>query len=177
MKRGRLTMLPIAKKRIEYDFYKKTITFDLNQTEAQSLLGVSNDYYEIITNRCAKEGNYLIYSCPFHYVSDYIIQNISVTDNLILKLNMFEVDIVLRMIENYIDELLKSEIEADLQKKGNVKKLELLTSKLQRRWLPYHEDILIFRIMNREVQRSILEEFSNKNDEYKITITRPSVSF
>lgn len=170
-------MLPIAKKRIEYDFYKRTVTIDLNETEAQHLLDISNDYYEIITHRCAKEGNYLIYSCPFHYVSGYVLTNISPTNNLILELNMFEVDIVLRMIEGYIDELYKSGTEADLQKKDNVKKLELLTSKLRRRWLPYHEDILIFRIMNREVQRSILEEFSNKNDEYKITKTRPSVSF
>src|SRR5699024_11070333 len=122
---------------------------------------------------CAKEGNYLVYSCPFHYVSDYIIQNISVTDNLILKLNMFEIDIVLRMIEDYIDELHKSGIEADLQKKGHIKKLKLFASNLRIKWFPYEKDILIFRLMNREIQRSILEEFIDKDDEYKITITKP----
>jgi len=170
-------MLPIAKKRIEYDFYKRTITFNLNKTEAQHLLDISNDYYEMITHRRAKEGNYLIYSCPFHYVSGYVLTNISPTNNLILELNMFEVDILLRMIEAYIDELYKFGIEADLQKNGNVKRLKLFTNNLRGKWLPYHKDIIIFRLMNREVQRSILEEFSNKNDEYKITITKPSVSF
>lgn len=112
--------------------------FILFTEEAEALIDVAAEYYYKITHECAKKEGYLIYSCPVNFVAAIILKKVSSVVALNLELNLFEVEILLTMIEGYIDVDNKEVNKTEIEKTSIASTLNSFLKDLREKWILYH---------------------------------------